>query len=195
MVGSAAATITFASTNQNKFKEVQAILALHGIAADFARAELVEIQSDSLAEIAREKARSAYAIVKRPVIVEDDGLFIDALGGFPGQYSSYVFKTIGNAGVLKLLSGNDRRREASFRSVIAFCGNDKIETFEASVQGRISENGAAAGGWGYDPIFIPEGAGGRTYAQLGSEKGDYSHRRKALDSFAGWFLINRRNTL
>ncbi|MDQ5875907.1 MAG: non-canonical purine NTP pyrophosphatase, partial [Thermoproteota archaeon] len=71
------------------------------IAVDFSHTHLVEIQSDSLEEIAREKAKAAFAKVKRQIIVEDDGLFIDSLSGFPGQYSSFVFKTIGNDGILK----------------------------------------------------------------------------------------------
>jgi XTP/dITP diphosphohydrolase len=176
--------ITFASTNQNKFREVQSILARHGIEVEFARAELVEIQSDSLETIAREKARSAFAQVSRPVIVEDDGLFVSALGGFPGQYSSYVFKTIGNAGILRLLSGS-HERSASFVSLIAFCYGGNVMVFEGRVAGRIAEQ-EAKGGWGYDPIFVPYGAK-KTYAEL-ENKNDYSHRRKALDLFAEWYL-------
>ncbi|UVS70470.1 XTP/dITP diphosphatase [Nitrososphaera viennensis] len=182
-----ATTITFASTNQNKFHEVESILAAKGIRAGFARLELVEIQSDSLEEIAKEKARSAYAKVKKPVIVEDDGLYVDALAGFPGQYSSYVFKTIGNAGILKLLEGK-KDRSASFRSLVAFFdGGNDIHLFEGKVQGRISEK-IAQGGWGYDPIFVPEGAGATTFAELASSKNDYSHRKMALDKFAAWWL-------
>lgn len=176
--------IVFASTNQNKHREVQSILAPHGIDAEFVRAELTEIQSDSLEAIAREKAKSAFAQVSKPVIVEDDGLSIDALKGFPGQYSSYVFKTLGNAGILKLLSGV-HDRSASFVSLMAFCDGKDVTVFEGRVSGRISER-EAKGGWGYDPIFVPDGAD-HAYAEL-ENKNDYSHRRKALDLFAEWYL-------
>lgn len=176
--------VVFTSTNQNKYREVQSILALRGIEARFARAELVEIQSDSLEAIAKEKAKSAFAHVSRSVIVEDDGLFIDALGGFPGQYSSYAFRTIGNAGILKLLSGR-QDRSASFVSLIAFNDGNDVVIFEGKVAGRISEQ-EASGGWGYDPIFVPDGAD-HTYSEL-QNKNDYSHRRKALDRFAEWYL-------
>lgn len=176
--------VVFASTNQNKFQEVRSILAPHRIDAEFARAELTEIQSDSLEAIAREKATSAFAQVSRPVIVEDDGLFVGALGGFPGQYSSYVFKTIGNAGILKLLSGA-QERSASFVSLIAFSDGNNVRVFEGRVSGRIAVQ-EAKGGWGYDPIFVPDGAS-QTYAEL-ENKNDYSHRRKALDRFAEWYL-------
>lgn len=174
--------VTFASTNQNKFGEVRSILAPHNIAVEFAKMELVEVQSDSLEEIAREKAKSAYAKVGRPVIVEDDGLFVDALAGFPGQYSSYVFKTIGNAGILKLLEGS-QSRSAHFRSIIAYSDGTRVQLFEGKAAGRIAYK-AARGGWGYDPIFVPEGASA-TFAEL-ANKNDHSHRRKALDKFAAW---------
>ena len=175
--------VTFASTNQNKYSEVRSILAPRGISAEFAKIDLVEVQSDSLEEIAREKAKSAYSKVGRPVIVEDDGLFIDVLAGFPGQYSSYVFKTIGNAGILKLLEGS-KDRSAHFLSIIAYHDGKDVRLFHGRAEGRIAEK-PTQGGWGYDPVFVPAGAHS-TFAELAS-KNDYSHRRKALDRFAEWF--------
>jgi XTP/dITP diphosphohydrolase len=177
-------SVSFASTNQNKFREVQSILSPR-ISVDFAQAELVEVQSDSLEEVAREKAKSAYAKVGRAVIVEDDGLYIDSLKGFPGQYSSYVFKTLGNAGILKLLDGLGR--QASFRSIFAYYDGNILQTFSGEVQGSIATT-IAQGGWGYDPIFVPDGAGA-TFAELANKKSDYSHRKRALDKFAQWFLL------
>lgn len=177
-------SITFVSTNENKYQEVRSILSSHGVFVDFAQVSLVEVQSDSLEEIAREKAKSAFAKIGRPVIIEDDGLFIDALGGFPGQYSSHAFKTIGNAGILKLLAGS-KDRSAHFMSLIAFYDGSNLSTSEGKVEGSISDT-IAGGGWGYDPIFIPAGAG-LTFADLKEKKNKYSHRRKALDSFAVWY--------
>lgn len=177
-------TVTFASTNQNKYREVQSILSSYGITVDFAQVNLVEVQSDSLEEIAREKAKSAFAQIGRPVIIEDDGLFIDALKGFPGQYSSFVYKTIGNEGVLKLLAGQ-AGRTASFRSLIAFYDGKSLSISEGRVDGRISDK-IMEGGWGYDPIFIPAETD-LTFAQLRDKKNEYSHRRKALEKFALWY--------
>jgi XTP/dITP diphosphohydrolase len=178
--------VTFASTNQNKFREVQSILAAHNISVDFAQISPVEIQSDSLEEIVREKVKSAFLQAGRPVIVEDDGLFIDALKGFPGQYSSHAFKTIGNEGILKLLAGSSNRG-ASFRSLIAFHDGRRLSISEGRVYGRIAEK-MAEGGWGYDPIFVPAGTG-LTFAELKDKKNDYSHRKKALDNFARWYSM------
>jgi XTP/dITP diphosphohydrolase len=181
--------VTFASTNQNKYREVQSILSSHRIAVDFAQVELVEIQSDSLEEIAKEKTKSAFANVGKPVIVEDDGLFIDALSGFPGQYSSHAFKTIGNSGILKLLAGS-ANKSASFRSLIAFYDGKRLSISEGRVDGRISDT-ITEGGWGYDPIFIPAGTK-LTFAELKDKKNEYSHRKRALEKFAQWYSTEIR---
>lgn len=177
--------ITFASTNQNKFLEVQSILSTRNISVDFSQIHLVEIQSDSLEEIAREKAKTAFAKVGRQVIVEDDGLFIDSLGGFPGQCSSFVFRTIGNDGILKLLAGS-AKRSAYFRSLIAFYNGITLSISDGRVDGRISDR-VTEGGWGYDPIFVPDGTN-LTFAELKKNKNEYSHRKRALEKFAQWYL-------
>lgn len=177
--------ITFASTNQNKFLEVQSILSTRNISVDFSQIHLVEIQSDSIEEIAREKAKTAFAKVGRQVIVEDDGLFIDSLGGFPGQCSSFVFRTIGNDGILKLLAGS-AKRSAYFRSLIAFYNGITLSISDGRVDGRISDR-ITEGGWGYDPIFVPDGTD-LTFAELKKNKNEYSHRKRALEKFAQWYL-------
>ena len=176
--------ITFASTNRNKFREVLSILAAHNISVDFAETNLVEIQSDSHEEIVMEKAKKAFLQVGRPVIVEDDGLFVNAMKGFPGQYSSYAFKTIGNTGIMKLLA-ESADRSASFRSLIAFYDGKCLSISEGCVDGKISDK-ITEGGWGYDPIFVPAGTS-LTFAQLKEKKSEYSHRKKALDDFARWY--------
>jgi XTP/dITP diphosphohydrolase len=155
------------------------------IAVDFSHTHLVEIQSDSLEEIAREKAKVAFAKVKRQIIVEDDGLFIDSLSGFPGQYSSFVFKTIGNDGILKLLAGSTNR-SAYFLSMIAFYDGRILSISEGRVNGRITDR-ITEGGWGYDPIFVPDGTD-LTFAELDESKNEYSHRKRALEKFAQWYL-------
>ncbi len=178
--------ITFASTNQNKFLEVQSILSARNISVNFSQIHLVEIQSDFLEEIAREKVKTAFAKVGRQVIVEDDGLFIDSLSGFPGQYSSFVFRTIGNDGILKLLAGS-ANRSAYFHSVIAFYNGITLSISDGRVDGRISDRVTEDSGWGYDPIFVPNGTD-LTFAELKKNKNEYSHRKRALEKFAQWYL-------
>ena len=174
--------ILFASSNEHKYEEAKEILVEFGIELEFFKTDLVEIQDDSLSKIALQKALNAYEKCKKPVIVEDDGLFIDSLSGFPGPYSSYIFNTIGNNGILKLIGDN---RDAQFVAIIAFCDSSNEPTlFESSVAGKISKN-IQDGGWGYDPIFIPEKQN-KTYAEL-YDKNKLSHRYEALKKFANWF--------
>ena len=116
-------------------------------------------------------------------MIEDDGLFINSLNGFPGPYSSFVFKTVGNEGILKLIRS---KRTATFQSVIAYCEKkDDVQLFKAEVNGKISQK-LVGKKWGYDPIFIPEGQT-KTYAQL-EEKNLISHRYLAIKKFANWYL-------
>ena len=96
-------SLYFASNNYDKYVEIQPVLQKYSIDVRFSRMKLTEIQSTFLIEIAIEKSKSAFEKISMPIIVEDDGLYIDELNGFPGQYSSYIFETIGNDGILKLL--------------------------------------------------------------------------------------------
>ena len=174
----------FVSSNENKFQEAERILSNLGVKINFSKTTLEEIQSSSLSEIAEQKVISAYELVQKPVIIEDDGLFVDSLNGFPGPYSSYVYDTIGNKGIMNLLE-NFEFRNAQFVSIIAYLDdNDSVKLFESSIPGKIS-SAIKKGGWGYDPIFIPEKQN-KTYAEL-DDKNKLSHRYEALKKFANWF--------
>ena len=175
----------FASSNENKFQEPERILTNLGVKVNFSKTTLEEIQSSSLSEIAEQKAISAYELIQKPVIIEDDGLFIDSLNGFPGPYSSYVYDTIGNKGIMNLLE-NSEFRDAKFVSIIAYLGgSDGVKLFESSIPGKISSV-IEKGGWGYDPIFIPDGES-KTYANV-SDKDKLSHRAASLKKFSSWYL-------
>src|SRR6188472_4279509 len=130
-------SLYFASTNHNKYLEIQSVLSKYGIIVEFYKLILVEIQSDSIEEIAIAKSKCAFAEISKPVIVEDDGLFIHELNGFPGQYSSYVYKTIGNNGILKLLS-NSKQRFAIFKSSLAFSDDMNHYGFTGEAEGKIA---------------------------------------------------------
>lgn len=172
----------FVSSNKHKYQEAKQILDSFGIRLGFFKSELEEIQSSSLKEIALNKAKDAFSKCKKPVIIEDDGLFVESLEGFPGPYSSYAFKTIGNNGILKLVSKN---RKAKFVSIITYCDKKILESFEAKLDGTISKTQKGKG-WGYDPIFIPKNSK-KTFAQM-IDKNKNSHRYKALKKFSSWYL-------
>lgn len=175
----------FASSNTHKYEEANRILESFGISLGFFKPEIDEIQSDDIKHIARKKSEASFKLCKKPVIIEDDGLFIDFLSGFPGPYSSYVFGTIGNSGILRLLSGSTKRN-AKFQAVIAYCDSKESEIFSSKVHGTISKETRGTG-WGYDPIFVPRNYS-KTFAQLEQKKDKLSHRYKALCKFAKWYL-------
>ena len=175
----------FVTSNTHKFEEAQRILSKMGISITLFKTELEEIQSNSLSKIAKQKAIDAYSKKQKPVIIEDDGLFINSLDGFPGPYSSYVYDTIGNKGIIRLLV-NSEFRDAKFVAIIAYCnGYDDVKLFESIISGKISSI-IDQGGWGYDPIFIPDGES-KTYANV-SDKDKFSHRSAALKKFSDWFM-------
>ncbi len=172
----------FVSSNINKYHEAKNILDCSGINLGFLKSDLEEIQSNSLHDIALNKARDAFSKFKKPIIIEDDGLFIDSLEGFPGPYSSYIFKTIGNKGILNLLKNN---RKAKFISIITYCDKTILESFDGKLNGKISRIQKGKG-WGYDPIFVPNNSK-KTFAEM-NVKNELSHRYKALRKFSKWYL-------
>lgn len=172
----------FVSSNNHKYFEAKKILDSLGINLGFLKSNLEEIQSNSLCNIAMAKARDAFSKFKKPIIIEDDGLFIDSLEGFPGPYSSYVFKTIGNKGILNLLKNN---RKAKFVSIITYCDKTCLESFDGKLNGKISKTQKGKG-WGYDPIFIPNNSK-KTFAEI-NNKNELSHRYKSLKKFSKWYL-------
>jgi len=178
----------FVTSNIHKFFEARSILAGYKIATAMLKIETVEIQDDDLGTIAEATATDAVEKCRLPIIVEDAGLFITELKGFPGPYSSYVYRTIGTEGILKLMKGKDRRF-AEFRSVIAFKGPEEpMKCFHGNIRGEISMKERGSSGFGFDPIFKPLNSH-LTFAEMPTEeKNKHSHRAQALRKFAEWYL-------
>lgn len=172
--------ISFVTGNRNKYVEVSLILSRFGIEVVQSGLKKIEIQSDDLREIVRH-ALEALPNSREWLLIEDDGLFIEALGGFPGPYSSYIHRTIGLRGVLKLMEGEENRR-AIFTSVMGLKSpNNDFVIIEGSIEGSITTEARGSGGFGFDPIFMPRGYG-RTLAELTlEEKCKISHRARALE--------------
>ena len=147
-----------------------------------------EIQSTNLGEIATFAAEEAAKKHNRTVVVEDSGLFVKALNGFPGPFSSYVHATLGVEGLLRLMS-RQRHREAYFQASLARASpNDSSRLFSGKVYGTISHKSAGTDGFGFDPIFIPKNTR-KTFAQGGNQfKTRYSHRAIAFRKLALWHI-------
>ncbi|WP_049927603.1 XTP/dITP diphosphatase [Halopiger goleimassiliensis] len=176
--------VRFVTGNDGKAREAQEYL--EGITAvNQVEYDYTEIQSDSLAEIAAHGAREAYEALgdTEPVLVDDAGLFVDALEGFPGPYSAYVEDTVGVERLWRLVEDEENKR-AHFRTVLAYADGERTETFEGSVAGTLVAP-RGEGGFGYDPIFEYNGT---TMAEMSTEeKNAISHRGRALAAFAEWY--------
>jgi XTP/dITP diphosphohydrolase len=150
--------------------------------------EIPEHRSNDIAEIARGKARYAFTKLKIPLLVDDTGFFIDALGGFPGPYAAYVLNSIGNTGILKLMEGISNRH-ARFTTGIAYADEKGIEVFTGTLEGTIAHCPRGNNGFGYDPIFETDK---KTLAELSiEEKSGISHRARALSAFQCWYVAQR----
>jgi len=176
-----------ATTNVGKLNELRLLAANYGLELIPVEVPKIEVQCDDLEFIALYAALTASAYVNKALMVEDSGLFIKALNGFPGSMSSYVYKKLGVSGILKLMEGV-KYREAYFKSVIAY--SDPVygvKVFSGVVYGDISDSARGSGGFGFDPIFIPKGHV-KTFAEMSvEEKNRLSHRGLAFRKFAEWF--------
>ncbi len=166
----------FATGNNEKVREAQAIL---GIPIEIVNIEIDEVQSMDLEYVARKKVEAVFAILQKPVIVDDVGLFIDAWSGFPGPFVKYFFKTLGNEGILRILE-NEKNRDVTVKNAIGYHDGVTAHVFIGQRRGKISHLQKGNDGWGFDPIIIPEGEE-QTIAELGFEhKNKNSHRSKSL---------------
>ncbi len=169
----------FVTSNHDKAREAAEILKLelHTVALD-----LPEPQGLDVAEIAAQKALAARRTLgdpDQPVLVEDSGLIFEAWNGMPGALTKWFLSSVGNEGLLRMLSAyDDRLARAVCAVAISFTGGD-VRTFVGEVGGEIASEPRGEGGFGWDPIFIPRGHT-KTYSELGSEKHEDSHRARAL---------------
>lgn len=171
----------FLTGNRHKYLEILNIARQINFPIDIKMGggkDKIEIQSDSLEKIVEFATRHAYEKGYDNFFIEDAGLFIEALKGFPGPYSHYVYATIGIQGILKLMR-DITKRKAYFKSVIGLCLNGDIKIFVGITNGLITRAPRGSYGFGFDPIFIPEGYS-KTFAEMSmEEKNRVSHRGKA----------------
>ena len=173
----------FVTHNEAKYREAEQIGQEFKIEIRWLNFEYEEIQEDNLESIAATSCRRLIELKtdlqEKKFFVEDAGLFIESLKGFPGPYSSYVYHTIGNEGILKLMN-NENNRKAKFNSVIALHTKEGINLFKGITEGIIVEEMRGNQGFGFDPIFKPHSSE-QTFAEMSLKtKNLYSHRQKSL---------------
>jgi XTP/dITP diphosphohydrolase len=180
--------IAFVTSNPGKVEEARTYFEPLGIEVYQLHFPYPEIQADTLEEVAEYGVKWLSERLNLPFFLDDSGLFIEALRGFPGVYSAYVYKTLGYEGILKLLEGIEKR-EAYFKSVVAYWDGE-VHMFSGRVDGEITREPRGSGGFGFDPIFRPHGFD-KTFAEMTTEeKNKISHRGRALKAFAEWLKEN-----
>ncbi len=150
----------FVTSNTNKVREAERILKvkLKHISLD-----IEEIQTIHVEEVVKNKAHKAFDAVKKPVFVEDTGLYIKAWNGFPGALIKWLLKCLGNEGICKILGDYDRT--AVVRTCIGIYDGKTHQVFTGEVKGRIVKKPRGETNFGWDPIFMPDGYE-KTYAEL-----------------------------
>jgi XTP/dITP diphosphohydrolase len=190
--------LVLASANPDKSAEIADILGeVAGLVLVPRPAGIPDVVEDgeTLADNARLKAVAIMAATGEPAVADDTGLEVAALGGEPGVYSArfagedatYADNVAKLVRELAAAGAEDpSQRRARFRTValVAFPGGDELVA-EGEVNGSIAPEPVGAGGFGYDPLFVPDGGGGRTFAQMSpSEKNVLSHRGRAFRALA-----------
>ena len=188
--------LIFATNNAHKVEEINAVLPPHIQAVSLKAAGIdIDIPEPhaTLEDNAREKGRTIYSLTSKNCFSEDTGLEVDALDGAPGVHSARyagVEKAF-DKNVAKLLNNlsDKNKRSAQFRTVICLLLEGEEHLFEGICRGTITTERKGSAGFGYDPVFIPDGAS-KTFAEMTlEEKNRYSHRRKAVDKLVA-FLNN-----
>ncbi len=180
-------TLIFATNNEHKVAEIQSLLPKDINVLTLQQAGInIDIPEpyDTLQENANTKATTIFEITKQNCFSEDTGLEIDALNGAPGVHSARYAGADRNfnANIEKVLSNlkNIENRTAQFRTVICLIWEQKEYYFEGICRGHIAEQNSGTAGFGYDPIFIPEGASKSFATMTMEEKNTFSHRQKAV---------------
>jgi XTP/dITP diphosphohydrolase len=189
-------TVLVSTRNAHKLVEIRQILGPSFELLDLSSVPAlgeVEETGTTFEENAALKALAASAHFDGWVLADDSGLEVDALGGAPGvrsaRFSGEGATDVTNRALLleKLATVPADQRSARFRCVIALArGGEVLAHFSGAVEGVIIQSEQGAGGFGYDPLFVPEGFG-ETFAELGAEtKNRLSHRGRALAGLKSW---------
>lgn len=187
-------TIVFATNNAHKLEEIRHILGdRYDVRSlnDIGCHEDIPEDFDTLEENSQQKAEYIFRKYGLTCFADDTGLEVDALGGAPGVHSARYAEGTDHdseANMRKLLRelGDNPNRTARFRTVITLIENDKTSLFVGVVEGRIAYEKSGTGGFGYDPIFIPEGYD-QSFACLGADiKNTISHRARAVQQLSDY---------
>ncbi len=168
--------LTVVTTSEGKLKEINAIL---GTNHKVSKLQVPEVQSLDLSKVIREKAKAAYTLVKKPILVEDISLEIEGLNGLPGTFIKFFLERLGTEITVALVPENKRKTRVT--AAVAIYDGIQMKIFKSEVLGTLTSKDKGKYGFGFDKVFIPKGYK-KTLAEMPpSLKNKISHRAKALE--------------
>jgi len=169
--------LVFVTSNLDKLREAEAVL---GRTLEHSRVELPELQTLDLVEAVRGKASAAWKRLGRPVLVEDTGLELAGLGGFPGPLVRWLLASVGPEGICRIANCFEDPR-ATARCLVCATDGSREVFGEGVVEGTVAPSPRGEGGFGWDTAFVPADGDGRSYGEMSDEeKNRISHRHKAF---------------
>lgn len=177
--------LTLITGNINKYNEFKNLLHYP---LKYKKIDLPELQDIEVANVVTQKAKEAFSLIKKPVMIEDTGLSFEQWNGLPGALIKWFLETVGTTGLLRMIDSSENRNAMAL-TVVGICIDGDVQTFEGFVKGTISETPRGTNGFGWDEIFIPEGYD-LTFAEMDSgTKNAVSMRYIAIDKLRD-FLMN-----
>lgn len=167
--------LLLATGNEHKARELQTLL---GRPVQRVKLELPELQAVDVQEVIEAKVREAYRLMGQPVLVEDTGLAFAAWNGLPGALIRWFLDRVGNEGLCQMLQSYEQTAASAETCIGYFDGSD-CHVFRGVVSGQIVRAPRGSGGFGWDPIFMPDGWD-KTFAEMTDEKNLVSMRKLAV---------------
>lgn len=188
--------LLFVTTNAHKVEEIGSVLENYGVKLRQVPVEVQEPGYETIDEVAVHKAKDAFRILKKPLIVEDTGIFLNAFKNFPGVYSKRIWKAIGFEGFFRLLKG--KTRKATFEVAIVYIVSPtKYWLFKGKLAGTIGHRvvGKGANKLPYEKIFYPKFSKKAMIKISREEKNAMSHRAIAANKLGKWLLKHKFTAL
>lgn len=174
--------VRFLSRNGFKIEEAKSILAKAGVVVVPVRLALTELQTDDLQRLVRDKALQAFYRLGYKLFVEQTGLFLDSMNGFPGGLTQVFWDSLGPERVCELFGRGDQVGVVA-KTRIGYCDGRSVHQFQGEIRGRIAPEPRGDRSFQWDCVFVPDGYD-ETFAEMGDRKNDISMRRRALDGLA-----------
>ncbi len=178
----------YITSNKAKIRVASRFLSPLNVEIEGKQLDLVEIQSDNIEEIARDKARQAYAAINEPLFVNDAGWYITALNGFPGPFMKYVNQWLTADDMLRMMSGH-ANREVIFKEVVCYVDKNQLKSFVGEIKGKVLDKGT-------DPnailsaSIITLSSSGRSIAESWQQKVPSVDNYDIWQKFADWYSNN-----